>query len=322
MRRVLPAISLFFIAPLVAEFLLGNLPITVLPALVILAPMYGGGALLIRETVRRTGRGWPSILMLGLAYGLFEEAFTTQSLFNPNYLHLNMGLLKPAYIHALGIGAWWTVFVLTIHAVWSISVSIGLAEALVPDRSTTPWLGRKGLIVTVVLFLVGAAGSTLITLKGDHFVASDTQLASAAVLCAALIALASAFHVRRSSRDPGYVPSPWIVGVSALVAGAVFLIVPNAWGWWAVALYLVLDCVATGAVFQWSRRRGWELPHRLALAAGAAFAYGLHAFTEHPVVGKNMTVARIGNVVFLLGLVVLVAVAWQRINRYKPEVPG
>ena len=84
-----------------AEFLLGNLPIKLLPALIVLAPMYGGGALLIREMARRAGRGWPTILLLGMAYGILEEAFTTQSLFNPNYLKLNLGLLAPAYIPLL-----------------------------------------------------------------------------------------------------------------------------------------------------------------------------------------------------------------------------
>jgi hypothetical protein len=140
-RRIAPAVGLFFLAPLIAEFLLGDLPINLLGALVILAPLYGGGALLIREIVRRTGRGWPSILVLAFAYSILEEAFTTQTLFNPNYLHLNLHLLQPAYIPALGIGIWWTIFVLTLHTVWSISTSIALAEALVPDRATTPWLG-------------------------------------------------------------------------------------------------------------------------------------------------------------------------------------
>ena len=32
-----------------------NLPIKLLPALIVLAPLYGGGAVLIREMVRRTG---------------------------------------------------------------------------------------------------------------------------------------------------------------------------------------------------------------------------------------------------------------------------
>ena len=53
-RGIWPALALMFTAPLVAEFLLGNLPIKLLPALIVLAPMYGGGALLIREMARRT----------------------------------------------------------------------------------------------------------------------------------------------------------------------------------------------------------------------------------------------------------------------------
>src|ERR1700722_15983734 len=167
--RVAPAIGLFFVSPLVAEFLLGDLPIKMLGALVILAPMYGGGALLIREVVRRTGRGWPSIFVLAFAYAVLEEAFTTQTLFNPNYLNLNLHLLQPAYIPALGIGMWWTVFVLTLHTVWSISVSIALVEALVPNRATTPWLKNLGLAVTVLLFAFGAWISIKIEIKQDHY---------------------------------------------------------------------------------------------------------------------------------------------------------
>src|ERR1051326_3441571 len=64
------ALSLFFLAPLVGEFLLGNTPITSLPSVLLLAPMYGGGALLIREIARRTGRGWPTMVLLAAAYGL------------------------------------------------------------------------------------------------------------------------------------------------------------------------------------------------------------------------------------------------------------
>jgi hypothetical protein len=34
---------------------------------VVLAPMSGGGALLIREVARRAGRGWPTVLLLAAA---------------------------------------------------------------------------------------------------------------------------------------------------------------------------------------------------------------------------------------------------------------
>src|SRR5690554_5346782 len=82
----LPALGLFLLAPLVGEFLLGNLPISFLGALVAVAPLYGGGALLIREVGRRGGLGWPGLLALCLAFGVVEEAFVTQSLFNQDYL--------------------------------------------------------------------------------------------------------------------------------------------------------------------------------------------------------------------------------------------
>jgi hypothetical protein len=55
MRRAAPAIALFFLSPLVAEFLLGDFTILQLPYLFLLAPAYGGAAVLIREVSRRAG---------------------------------------------------------------------------------------------------------------------------------------------------------------------------------------------------------------------------------------------------------------------------
>jgi hypothetical protein len=320
MKRVLPAIGLFFIAPLVAEFLLGNIPITMLGAMVLLAPMYGGGALLIRELVRRTGRGWPSILLLGLAYGILEEAYMTQSLFNPDYLNLNMGLLKPAYISALAIGGWWTIFVLTLHTVWSISVSIGLTESLVPNRATTPWLKGTGLTITTILFAAAAIGAGRFAIKTDkhHFVASTPQFAWAGVVCAVIIAIA--FLLPRRSAVPaqtsGSAPSPWLVGALALIAASIFMVVPNAWAWKAVGIYIVLYLIMIAAVYVWSHRAGWDGRHRLGLAAGAALAYGWHAFIENPAVGKT---GRVGNAVFALALIVLLAIAARKNVRNPAE---
>ena len=154
-KRFWPAVGLFFLSPFVAEYLLGNLPITALFALIGLAPLYGGGAVLIREFVRRRGWGYPSILVLALAYGVLEEGVTTQSLFNPNYADLR--LLDPGHIGFLGIGAPWTVFVLTLHTVWSITVPIIVLEA-VSKRPREPWLGKIGISVTTALFVVGPAG--------------------------------------------------------------------------------------------------------------------------------------------------------------------
>jgi hypothetical protein len=143
----------------VAEFLLGNIPGTMLASLVILAPLYGGGALLIRELTRRAGRGVPTMLVLGVAYGLVEEGITTQSLFNPDYVHAH--LLDSGFIPALGIAGPWTLSVLSLHAIWSVTASIVVAEALVPSQRTTPWLRTPGLVVTSVLFAIGLVATTV-----------------------------------------------------------------------------------------------------------------------------------------------------------------
>ncbi len=192
-----PVIGLFFAAPLVAEFLLGNLPIKLLPALIVLAPMYGGGAVLIREIVRRSGRGWPSILLLGMAYGIFEEAFVTQSLFNPNYLKLNLGLLTPAFIPELGISAWWTLWMLMVHGIWSISTPIALIESCVPDYARTPWLGRVGLCIVAIVFLAGSTAAALLGYKTDKFLAGTAQFIGAALVIVVLVILAFLIPVKR-----------------------------------------------------------------------------------------------------------------------------
>ncbi|HEX7361604.1 MAG TPA: hypothetical protein VF283_14030 [Bryobacteraceae bacterium] len=309
------AIGLFFLAPLLAEFLLGNLPITMLGALVVLAPLYGGCALLIRESVRRTGHGWPSIVILGLAYGIFEEAFTTQSLFNPNYLGLHLHLLDPAYIPALGIGAWWTVFVLTIHTAFSISASIALIEAFAPENPTAPWLGRTGLTITGLLFIFGAVASTLIGYIHDHFLASPAQLVSAAVICV-ILALIAFRTPQWNAAATAWVPNPWLAAAFALAAGSAILLIPSRLGWGAATAILAVDAIVLAAVLSWSRSLLWNMRHKLALAAGAALAYGWHSFFETPAVGQ-MNWVRAGNAIFLAAAVVLIAAAASRNRRSK-----
>jgi hypothetical protein len=62
MKRAAPMLALLLLAPWVGKFLLGNISIRRLLALLILVLLYGCGALLIREVTRRTGRGWPHLV--------------------------------------------------------------------------------------------------------------------------------------------------------------------------------------------------------------------------------------------------------------------
>jgi len=321
-RRVLPAISLFFLAPFISEYLLGDFPLTKLGYLMILAPIYGGGALLIREVVRRTAKGWPTILALAFAYAVLEEAFTTQTLFNPNYLKLNLHLLDPAYIPALGIGGWWTIFVLTLHTVWSISTSIALVEACVPARATTPWLRWPGLTLDSVLFALAAIASTRFEIQHDGFIASRTQFVISGIVVIAAAVAAFLLPSRRAGTQSTPAPSPWLPGTIALIAGSIFLTVPRTWAWGAVAIYIALDLIVIFATTSMSQRAGWDGRHRLALAAGAALAYGWHAFLRAPVDGTTGITIRASNAVCLFIVIALIGCAARRQVRYTSSQPA
>jgi len=230
-RKIFAVITLFFVAPLVAEYLLGDLPLKLLTALIVLAPAYGGGAVLIRETARRTGRGWPTMLMLGAAYALIGEGLVSQSLFNPDYMNKHWHLLYPAYIPALGVGGWWTLFMFNLHTFWSMGASIALVEALFPAEAEAPWLGLLGDSVVALVFLLGSAASFGIGFKQNQFVASHAQLLGTAVLSVLLMVCAFLIPVRASSMAGGMAPSPWITGAVAFVLGMGVMNTPPKWGW-------------------------------------------------------------------------------------------
>jgi hypothetical protein len=313
-KSILAAVCLFFTAPLVAEFLLGDLSLKLLPALIVLAPMYGGGALLIRELVRRSGRGWPSIFLLGAAYTLVEEAFVDQSLFNPNFLGLHLAAI--AWIPGLGIGAWWTLFMFNLHTFWSIGVSIALVEALVPARGTSPWLGKIGDAIVGVLLVFGAIAIARYTVAKDPFVASHAQFLCAGCICVLLIFCA--FMIPRPSprADAGAVPIPWLTGAVALVLGMAVLIIPPTWKWGAFSAMLGVDVVFLGFLAMLSKRTQWTPLHTQSLAAGGALAYGVHAFFKPPFAGGGgPLLGHIGNAIFLGVAVALIAVGAKRTSR-------
>jgi hypothetical protein len=311
-RGFWPAVGLFLLSPFVAEFLLGTIGIDRLAVGLVLAPMYGGGALLVRETARRWGGGGPTILLLAFAYGVIEEGVVVQTLFNPNYLGLH--LLREAHVAGLGIGAWWSVFVLTLHSVWSISVPIALAEALFPDRARVPWLGRGGLVVSAILFLVGAWVTAYFTYAQQKFVASGFQLGSAIVV--ALVAIGYAWRVRGGGPGAkGRVPHAWTVGLLAFAAASAFMIARRfAGGWTIVSIYVLLLVVTAATMRSWSSRGGWTDRHRLALAGGALLTYAWYAFVQAPVVGGQGALDRVGDAVFALSAVGVLLLAVRRVR--------
>ncbi|MFI5890257.1 hypothetical protein ACIA5D_09055 [Actinoplanes sp. NPDC051513] len=325
MRRVAPAIALFFLSPVVAEFLLGDFTLAQLPFLVALAPAYGGAAVLVREVTRRAGRGWVTMILLALAYGVLEEGLETQSLFNPDYLDAH--LLDHGFVPALGISIPWTLFVLTLHTVWSISVPIALVEEWT-DRRTQPWLRVPGLVVVAVLAVGGAVFTFGISYADGHFMASPAQLVTTVVVVAGLITAAFLLPRDRSAvaptsaptpvPAPGLAPSPWIVLVTALGAGAVLAMGNELPAALAVPLLVVVLAGTAVAIYRWSARSGWDGRHRLAAAGGALLTYAWHSFLMHPVVEASTALVVVSHVVFALAALLLLAAEVRRLRDRAP----
>lgn len=257
MRRNLAAVfALALLAPFVAEFLLGDQYLTPdqgvgaqLGMFVVLGLWYGSGAVLIREVTRRSGRGWPTILLLGLAFGLIEEGLLTQSLFNPHYLGLD--LLSYGHVGWLGIGLPWTVFVLTLHVVWSIATPIALVEGLWPGRE--PWGGRVALGVTTALLMLGALAIAGVSWSSSGFLASPGQLVASAGLAVIVVVVA----LRRPRVDEPRPPRPVLPAAGVgLVLTTTFQLVQHVGpsttpAWATTAILLVLLAAAVVAATRW-----------------------------------------------------------------------
>lgn len=231
-HRAAPALTLVLLAPLVAEYLLGDLRITNLAALPLLACCYGCGALLIREIVRRKGGSWTVYLALAVAYALLAEGIVDQSFFNPDFLHL----------HALAYGFWprlgtspaWAVCVITLHVAWSLAVPIGMTESLYPARSSEPWLGWRGLAAALLLLLLGklALGSYFYRVASHH--ASAAQIAVCTMLTMALVILALAWpRAVPIQRKPRSASAAHWLGIFSFLIGSVFIE-----AFWIGAFYL------------------------------------------------------------------------------------
>jgi len=275
--RWLAVLTLMILSPLVAEYLLGSMSVAMLPILPVMMLMYGAGAVLVRDIVRRAGKGWPSLILLATAYGFIEEGLVDQSLFNPNYLHLR--LLDFGFIPALGTSPVWAIYVLGLHMFWSISVPIGLVECLLPARRTTPWLGPIGLSVVAVLFLAGSGLVAAFTYKSLPFMATPAEIISILIIVAGLIA-AALLWPKPETPTSGKAPHPAVLFLIGLVPGSLSVAteyygrgVLHA-GWpEAVALLAGCEVLALGLMIALTRGRTWTDTQRFALMAGAFGVY-------------------------------------------------
>ena len=152
-QRTWPALlALIAISPGVGELLSGSTPplLIIQPfALIFLPPLYGASAVLIHDAMVRRHLGWGNVLLLGAAFGVFQEGLVVQTWFT--YMIPGSPSHSGGIDGALGGINWiWALSVSMYHAFVSITIPILLLGLLMPRRAKRPFLGRKGRVALVI----------------------------------------------------------------------------------------------------------------------------------------------------------------------------
>jgi hypothetical protein len=322
-QRTWPAVlTLVFLSPIIGEMLSGSTPLLMFfnPfSLFLEVGLYGSGAILIRELVRRRGLDWRSILLLGAAYGILEEGLVVTSWFNPYWPDL--GVLS-WYGRFLDTSWVWAMGLTLYHAVVSITIPILLTELIFPQLASRPWLGKRALRgFTIYLTIVSVLGLLLLSLVAYR----NQGYTHPPLMYLGAIALAIGFawlglHLRPRHpllRNDVILPGLWLLRALGFATTLAFFftlwVMPQLIPLPIVPMLVFVGMVwlASMLVSRWSDRVGWGLQHRLALASGVIFFFVplsfLVEFAVHPA-GKITTGQ---SFVGLFFLVVLIILAWR-----------
>lgn len=276
-----PIVTLLLLAPIVSEVLYGATRLSTIFVLIPEILTWGCGALLIREVTRAWRKGWPSMLLLGLALAVAEEWIIQQTSIAPL-----VGLAQQAYGRVWGVNWVYLVWALGYESVWVVLVPVQLTELLFPASRDERWLRTRGTIVATIAFLFGACiawygwtqQARVAIFHMPAYTPSPLFLLIAAVAIAALTLTARAMPTS-APRDRS-VPSPWIVGLTATFLG-------SPWAAYALLGYgsfpsipfpaalvvaLIWAALTLALVYRWTSSAPWSDAHRLALAAGGVLA--------------------------------------------------
>lgn len=150
-----PILFLLLLTPGIPEYLSASSQITLLvlnPFLFFLflganIGLYGSGVILIREAMIRWKKGWASVFLLGVAYGIVDEGLALWTLFNPLAQPVgNLGF----YGHWLGVNWVWTVGLLIFHSVYSIGLPIFLFGLAFPELRRKSLVSMRGIRISVL----------------------------------------------------------------------------------------------------------------------------------------------------------------------------
>ncbi len=147
---------LLFLSPISAELVSGSTPLLLFIQPIVLLTFlgyYGAAVLIIREINARWHKGYVSLFILGMAYGIIEEGLTIRSFFSTTWPDL--GILA-TYGRWAGVNWVWAVSLTLIHAVISISVPIFIVDLMYPELKGKSLIGNTGLVILSLIFIADA----------------------------------------------------------------------------------------------------------------------------------------------------------------------
>ncbi|MBN1302930.1 MAG: hypothetical protein JXA13_00740 [Anaerolineales bacterium] len=278
LQRIPPALMLWLAAPAFGELLSGSAPLNEYAnpiVFIILTILYGPGALMARELIVRWKKGWGSLLLLGMTYGIYEEGLVVRSFFNPGWEDLG----SMAHYGRLWGANWIWIEHLTIyHAVISICASVTFVEILYPDRRKESWLqGCKWWSLNLVPFLLMLPIGTLIAPYRVHpgWILL-TWFSIGLIILAARLIPANILKTRQVK-----VPHPRRFYLAGLLGYFIYTFLlylgsdENRYPALVTAILLVaVSLFVLWLVLRWSGNGGaWDDRHRLALIFGGLSFY-------------------------------------------------
>lgn len=296
------AIVLFLLASVIGETIASSntppLVIARLPALYVAnAVIYGFSALLIRDLIRRRGRGWASWILLGAAYGALNEGVIAAKWFVPAIKGL-----PPGYGHALGVNWSWALALTLYHTVYSMLIPILLSEALFPGIADRPWLGLKWFRASAIIIV---AVAVLFALTPTYQPYRLLALLLMGIYAALALVVPPARPRRRVDRRAPHLWTLRLVGfaLQALMF-ALFYAAPLFFPPLVTAILFVIGAAALIWLLRaWTARADWTMRQTVALMSGAFGVSMLVAFTPAALaVGEPLAE--------LMFLALLIALAW------------
>jgi len=277
--------TLLFLSPFIAELLSGSTRTSILFVFIPELMVWGVGALLGRELVRRWRAGGTSLLFLALALSIAEEFLIQQTSLAP----LPFPGSYPDYGRRGGINLVYLLFMLGYESVWTVVVPVQITELFFPRQAGQPWLRLRGIILACVAFLIGCRiawyGWTQQARPRLHAPPYPPPLGMIALGLVAIATLVVAAYLVRgfglpSPNDERPTVPAWLGGLTAFVMGAAwfeligqnFIPRPVQPFWIALAAGATWALAAFTLFVRWSSRPAWGATHRFAAAFGATLA--------------------------------------------------